>query len=232
MENFYSELFLEDLNKIKKLSIIFLPLGTLEWHGAHLPFGTDLIVGLEISNMLAKKVGGLILPPLYVGTSRSKIKKGIVLSGVDLWLNKKLKGSIYYLKPTLFYKLLEGLIYQIKIQGFKKLIIVTGHAGNKQEKVLGKIKKTLSKSNFNILVINPFGMMRGSYGARHAGYEETSLLWALRPDLIRKSRQTKFNNKDMITLVGEDPRIKASKNFGNRALKDIIKGSVKLIRRA
>ena len=55
MKTFYSELFLEDFFKIKKNSLLFLPLGTLEWHGTHLPFGTDLIVATELTKRIAKK---------------------------------------------------------------------------------------------------------------------------------------------------------------------------------
>lgn len=231
MQYLYSELFLEDLNKIKKCSTIFLPVGTLEWHGAHLPLGADLIEAVEITKLISRKVKGLILPPLYIGTDCSKIKEGVILSGVDLQLDKKLIGSLYYLKPSLFYKLLKSLISEIKTQGFKKLIIISGHGGVKQIEILNKIKKNLSTSNFKIVIINPFQMIRKKYGARHAGYEETSLLWALRPDLIKKSRETKFNNQDIIILRGEDSRIKASPGLGNKILKDIIKISINLIQR-
>jgi len=234
MGNLYSELFLEDLDEIKKPSIIFLPLGTLEWHGAHLPLGSDLINAIEISKIISKKVGGVVLPPIFVGTNNFKIKKKrIILSGVDLQLNKKLVGSIYFLKPTLFYRLLESLIFQIKPQGFKKLVIIAGHSGAKQIEILDKIKNNFSTTNFKILVIYPLKMIGEKYGkrTRHAGYEETSLLWALRPDLVKKSKRTKYSNKDIIKLRGGDPRFRSSIKLGNQFLNYIIKDSVKMIKK-
>ncbi len=229
MKTFYSELFLEDFFKIKKNSLLFLPLGTLEWHGTHLPFGTDLIVATELTKRIAKKVGGVILPPLFIGTDRAKTKNKVIFTGMDLHLKKKLPGSLYYLKPSLFFKVLESLIIHIKTQGFKKLVIVTGHAGSRQIKVLDAIQKKHSCPNFKILIINPYQAIKEKHKATHAGYEETSLLWALRPDLIKKSKKAK-SDPDVIRWVGIEPRIKSSKRFGKKFLEEIIKNSLKLIK--
>lgn len=224
MRNKYSELFLEDFIKIKKDTTIFLPVGTLEWHDAHLPLGTDLIIAKEIAKLINKKVKGLILPPLFIGTDRSKLKKGKLLVGMDRYLNKKLAGSIYYLHPNFFFKLLENIINQLERQGFRKLIIITGHGGSKQIEILEKIKNKFSRRKIKIRIISPWRIIKQKYGQiQHAGIEETSILWALRPDLIKKSQKAKLEKDGIITLLGSDPRLKASLKFGKEILNFVIK---------
>ena len=41
----------------EKLPVVFLPLGTVEWHGEHDALGLDAL----------KKSGGIVHPPLYGG---------------------------------------------------------------------------------------------------------------------------------------------------------------------
>ena len=56
----------------QRCPLVFLPLGPLEWHGPHLPVGTDPIVAHQVSLRLAREVGGVALPPLFVGTERER----------------------------------------------------------------------------------------------------------------------------------------------------------------
>ena len=49
----------EILNEKKRCSIVYLPVGPLEWHGPHLPLGTDPLIAEAISRKVAEIVGGL-----------------------------------------------------------------------------------------------------------------------------------------------------------------------------
>ena len=44
------------------------PLGTLEWHGPHMPLGADGIQSKELFVRVAEKVGGVVLPMLFMGS--------------------------------------------------------------------------------------------------------------------------------------------------------------------
>ena len=50
----------------------YIPIGTLEWHGPHNPFGADTLQAEGLALECARKGGGLVLPPLYYGESRSE----------------------------------------------------------------------------------------------------------------------------------------------------------------
>ena len=50
--------------------VAYLPVGALEWHGLHLPFGTDYLTVQHIAERAARDVGGVAFPPLYYADVR------------------------------------------------------------------------------------------------------------------------------------------------------------------
>ena len=67
----YEELCPEEFKeRLKECPIAYLPLGTLEWHGPHLPLGADGIQPLGLFVRVAEKIGGIVLPTLFLGPDR------------------------------------------------------------------------------------------------------------------------------------------------------------------
>ena len=64
--------------------IAYLPLGTLEWHGEHLPLGSDGIQSTGFFSELARKVGGIVLPMLFLGPDSSQSHFGDEFYGMDI----------------------------------------------------------------------------------------------------------------------------------------------------
>jgi creatinine amidohydrolase len=62
----------EIIEERERLPLIYLPIGPLEWHGPHLPLGTDPLHAREVAIGLAKKLGGVVLPPYFIGTERER----------------------------------------------------------------------------------------------------------------------------------------------------------------
>jgi creatinine amidohydrolase len=57
----------------ERCPLIFVPLGPLEYHGPHLPLGTDPINATLIASEACKKTGkGVVLPTLFFGTERER----------------------------------------------------------------------------------------------------------------------------------------------------------------
>ena len=44
-------------------SICYVPLGPLEWHGPHLPYGVDMLHAYTLASEAARETGGVVLPP-------------------------------------------------------------------------------------------------------------------------------------------------------------------------
>jgi creatinine amidohydrolase/Fe(II)-dependent formamide hydrolase-like protein len=51
-------------------SLAYLPVGSLEWHGDHMPFGTDYFTVTHIAEEAARRFGGVVFPPIYYGDVR------------------------------------------------------------------------------------------------------------------------------------------------------------------
>ena len=56
----------------ERVPIVYLPIGPLEWHGPHLPLGTDPLQAEHTAIGLAEKIGGVVHPTLFIGTERER----------------------------------------------------------------------------------------------------------------------------------------------------------------
>ncbi|MDP1817968.1 MAG: creatininase family protein [Leadbetterella sp.] len=217
--------YLKEFIDYSAKKIAFVPMGTLEWHGNHLPIETDFLVAQKICELLNKKAKAYILPPIYLGTDRERVFGGKKFIGMNSRFGKELQGSVYYLKPALLFSMVQGLVDNLAKQGFAKIYIVTGHAGGKQIEILEKIEEY----NRNVFLLNPYGVL--SLNIEHADEYETSLFWACYPEQEAISRKTKIkDDDDYIKFVGYDPRERASLKLGNKILKDMISGLKKKIK--
>lgn len=198
----------DELQKIIKSSgIAFLPLGTLEWHGDHLPFGTDAFISYELSKAVCTKTGGLVIPPLYFGTDREHDVEGKTMHGKDAEVGRILPGSIYFLREDLFYQMLKSIAENIDSQGFKKLVIISAHSGTAQQNVLEKLSRE-KYVNLKLFVF-PGKLFPG--GIDHAGKIEASLMMSIRKDLVHLDKLKKPHEG----ISGEDPA-EASEKEGHK----------------
>ncbi len=181
----FEELLPLEFNEIiNNPGIVYLPLGALEWHSKHLPFGLDAFVSYELCKRSCALTGGCIIPPLYFGTDREHNVNGKMLHGMDARANQILPGSIYFIKMDLFSEFLRQIIQNISDQGFKKLAIVSAHSGAAQQEVL----EELAKNDFGNLKLHVFpgSLFEGSID--HAGPIETALLLAINQSLVHPER--------------------------------------------
>ena len=51
-------------------NLAYLPVGSIEWHGPHLPFGTDYMTVAHLAEEAARRWGGVAFPPIYYGDVR------------------------------------------------------------------------------------------------------------------------------------------------------------------
>ena len=218
------KIYLKDFEKMAKKGIAYLPMGTLEWHGNHLPIETDYLIAVKLCEILAKKIPGYILPPIYLGTDKHKIVKNEKLAGMDRYLGKKLPGNLYYLEPALFEKMIVAFGKRLKEQRFKKIFMIAGHAGSGHLKTLARAVKKQP----GLILINPWENM--SIEAKHADEYETSIFWACYPKEEKISRSRKIPaTDDCFRFYGYDPRKYASLAIGRKILKEAIENCLKAI---
>ena len=102
----------EKMAKEEKLCI--LPIGSLERHGEHMPFGTDALIAHEVSCRAASMEPCVVFPPYWFG----QVHEAGCFS-----------GTVNFPAPLLV-KMLETLLDEIACNGFSKILIVNAHGGN------------------------------------------------------------------------------------------------------
>ena len=129
----YEELLPEEfVQRMLEMPVAYLPLGTLEWHGPHMPLGADGIQSKELFVRVAEKVGGVVLPILFMGPDRVFHDHEKSFYGMDIntegalhtYYVQQLKGSAYWLEKELFQDYLRSIFAQLSRAGVR---IVVGH---------------------------------------------------------------------------------------------------------
>ncbi len=172
------ELTAADIPKrLKKSSVLCLPLGAIEQHGPHLPLNTDLVIAENVARLMAERLGDEFdlwrLPAFPVGLSRE-----------HAWAPGTLSLNVQS-----FAALLRDLVSDLaRSLPARNLVIVNGHGGNRG--ILDAlIYEMQAEFAFNVCVIHPLvlsGMEEGcAFPDIHGGKVETSLMLVFAPDLVR-----------------------------------------------
>ena len=56
-------------------NLAYLPVGSLEWHGPHMPFGTDYLTVAYLAEEAARRFGGVAFPPMFYGEVRYHLQE-------------------------------------------------------------------------------------------------------------------------------------------------------------
>ena len=167
----------------KEGRVVIFPIGSVEEHGNHLPLGTDSVQPEYIATEVAKRTGCLIAPPFRYGICNA---------------TRNFAGTITIQFDTL-YKLALDVLSELVRNGFNRMIVMSGHAGNSHmvalrlaaQEVVVKNDETPQKSKVRIMVLSDFDFAEelsqelANPKDGHAGTIETSRMMAIRPDLIK-----------------------------------------------
>ena len=157
--------------------VCIIPLGIIEKHGPHLPLGTDLFEAREAAFGAAKKEYAVVYPPYFTG---------------QIFEAKHQPGTIAY-SSELMWKMLDESCMELARNGLKKIIIANGHGGNTsflqyfcQSQLAGKkdyIVVLFQKGQDQVYGKEISSLKKAKLDG-HAGEEETSMMYYIRPDLV------------------------------------------------
>jgi creatinine amidohydrolase/Fe(II)-dependent formamide hydrolase-like protein len=163
--------------RLRATSILVLPIGAIEQHGAHLPLNTDVVIARELTRRIVARWGDEFdlwrLPALSLGLSREHD-----------WAPGTLSLTI-----ASFVGLIRDIGSEIvRSLPARNLVIVNGHGGNRG--ILENLIRELdSDFGLNLCVIHPFDLSKADTGSTspdvHGGASETSVMLALAPHLVR-----------------------------------------------
>jgi len=183
-----SEMSWVDIQKavVKGFSTVVFAVGSNEQHGPHLPTSTDSLIGDALANRVARKLGrALQAPSINVGCSEHHMA---------------LPGTVS-LKPETLRSLIHDYCVSLARHGFKNIIILPSHGGN-----FSAVREAVDELNQNLEEVNVvaytdlkgllrllaefsqrYGISADESGA-HAGESETSMVLAIRRDLVDMKR--------------------------------------------
>ena len=95
--------------------VCLVPFGVVERHGPHLPLGQDQMMAREICRRAAEQEPAVVFPDFYFG---------------EIHTGRHTPGTVCTPRHLTF-ALLEALLEEIGRNGFRKILIVNGHGGNK-----------------------------------------------------------------------------------------------------
>lgn len=175
----------------ERCPIVYLPIGPLEWHGPHLALGMDPLNAQAVSERLALKNGGVVLPTFYWGTERERSEqmlKNIGFRG-DEWVvgmdfpNNSMPSL--YASEDVFGVTVREYLRLLVIQGYKLIVIVNGHGGENHIRVLERLAKEFTATtDCRVLYTITTFFEGGVQDFGHATQVETSILSYLHPECV------------------------------------------------
>ncbi len=182
-------------SKIKEGAVVVIPLGALEQHGYHMALNVDAVCPSIVSERVARAIGGVVAPVIPYGCKSQQRSGG----GNFMFGTTSLDGATYI-------AVIRDILRDLIRHGARKFVMMNGHFENqafmiegidlalrdaRSEGVHDARAMLISYWNFisdpKVLeYLYPDGMP--GWDAEHAGLFETSIMMAVRPDLVDLSR--------------------------------------------
>lgn len=223
----------DELEKVlAEAPVAFVPLGTFEHHGWHLPVCFDGIKAHALCQRVAQRTGGAVLPTFFYGTGGGHVGYKWTLM----------------LPEAQIAPLIEATLNHLARQGFQVVVLLTGHYPQEQVDMVHRLAREAQQrypdmrfiglTEPEVTTAEPGDPAAGDHAAKY----ETSLALALNPEWVRLDRLTAGRNPTQLTLSdtplkdapthdpthalyaihGQDPRTKASKELGEKLLAEIV----------
>jgi len=175
---------------------VLVPMGITEQHGYHLPLDTDTLVALELCCRAARATGAVVAPEIRYAYSGGE-----------------LPGTINI--PTYVVELLVvETLRELVRHGFENLFLVLGHGGSENTAAVEEAVDMFQRVNpqwshvttgvYKFFYASPTTREAFAEGDFHAGWFETSLVMAVRPDLVRMD-ELALDVPELVKRMRENP---------------------------
>ncbi|MCM0081433.1 creatininase family protein [Geomonas sp. Red32] len=164
----------------KSCRTAYIPFGSVEEHGSHLPLSTDTIEAYEVGKRAAERIPLFVAPPVHYGCCRSTSLH---------------PGTVSITTATLK-ALFKDIVRSLHAHGLMNFIALTGHAGGSHRMALQDAGEELllEIAGINMAVVTEYDLAKDSAahlletpGDAHAGEIETSRIMHSHPHLVKGS---------------------------------------------
>ena len=166
----------EVAEQLKRNPLVFLPAGSVEQHGPHLPAGTDIFAANIIAEAVAEKMDGLVIPggPLGVTPFHMPFEATITLS------------------HETYIRVVVETCQSLAQHGAKRLMLLNWHEGNSSSLAIAA-ERLHREFGLSVLTVQACYVAQEMYGPTsggltHGGEIETLAIMASYPDLVYLDR--------------------------------------------
>lgn len=163
---------------LKSCHTVYIPFGSVEEHGSHLPLSTDTIEAYEVGKRAAERIPLFVAPPVHYGHCRSTACHPGTIS----------------ISTTTLKALLKDIVRSLHSHGLQNFIALTGHAGSSHRMALQDAGEELIAEipDINVAVVTEYDLAKHAgaalietRGDAHAGEIETSRIMHSHPHLVK-----------------------------------------------
>lgn len=206
------------LKLIEERPLAWLPVGVLEHHGEHLPWGLDGDKAHLVCVRLAGSLGGVVLPTCHLagvhGDRRPEQSaeeyRAAQRRVVDFMFSED------FLR-TFLYQTFDGLANL----GFRVIVAYTGHYPQIQMDVVRESAEAYTAASGGKVVVIPFWEPLACGGGDHAAKWESSIWEALAPGGVRLDSIVEGGTGRRDWYRGQEIRSTISAEFGEQALQTV-----------
>lgn len=158
-------------SRLAASSIVYLPLGSLEFHGPHLPIGLDALTAYGVCLRAAELTGGIVLPPSYHGVGGE---------------HSRYPWTIMSESPGSIAVLLDETLGRLDDLGVQRAVVLSGHFAGEQKALVTQVSERWNERGGALhSVATTLGDAPNAPAPPdHAGRFESLLLLALSPELV------------------------------------------------
>lgn len=157
--------------RLSGASIVYIPLGSLEFHGPHLPIGLDALTAYGLCLRAAEAGGGIVLPTVHqaVGGEHSRYPWTVMSDA-----------------PDAIETLLTETLSRLSDFGVHRVVLLSGHFADEQRDLITRVADRWNGSDAELRVVaRTLGQApQPPVAPDHAGRFESLLLHSLAPELV------------------------------------------------
>ena len=155
--------------------LVFIPLGTIEWHSEHLPVGLDALTAEGLCLRAADRIGGLVYPALHYGTGGGH--------GAYPW-------TVMLKAPDELEAALRFTLRRLYEFGVEKALLFSGHFPDAQLAMTDRLAAEWNRPGaaMRVAASAVSRIPDLEFAPDHAGLFETTLLYGLHPELVHEHR--------------------------------------------